>query len=115
PRNDVSIYFEPNRTRLTEAARRELDEVVAVLREHPEAPVSIVGHTALYGTEDGRLEISQGRAQAVAAYLRSLGWEAQTEPSIAWVGSQNPVTREQDEQERNRRVEITIGGDGAAP
>ena len=111
PRSESTVYFEPNRTRLTEAARRELNEVASLLREHPEVPVSIVGHTALYGTEEGRMEISQGRAQGVAAYLRSRGWEPRTDPSVEWVGSQNPATRERDQQQQNRRVQITIGED----
>ncbi|MFW5693853.1 MAG: OmpA family protein [Alkalispirochaeta sp.] len=108
---EVSVYFEPNRTTLTEAARRELDRVASTVQDHPDVPVSIVGHTALYGTEDGRTEISRGRAQAVAAYLRSRGWEPRTEPTVEWVGSQDPVTRDRDQQQRNRRVEIFIHGD----
>jgi outer membrane protein OmpA-like peptidoglycan-associated protein len=109
PQTEALVYFEPNRTRLTDGARRELDELASVLRANPEVTVSIIGHTALYGTEEGRMEISQGRAQGVASYLRSRGWEPAGEPSIQWVGSQDPVTRDRDEQHLNRRVEISIG------
>ncbi|MEX2445095.1 MAG: OmpA family protein [Alkalispirochaeta sp.] len=111
PRIDLEVYFEPNRTGLTGAARRELDELVPALRKHPQEPVSIVGHTALYGTEAGRMEISRGRAQGVASYLRSQGWEPQADSSVRWVGSQDPVTREPDSQHRNRRVEVFVGKD----
>lgn len=111
PDTALQVYFEPNQTQLTAAARRELDELAEVLREYPQVPVSIVGHTALYGTEEGRLEISRGRAEEVATYLSNRGWQPASEPSVRWVGSRDPITRDRDAQQQNRRVEISIGED----
>lgn len=111
PDTALQVYFGPNQTQLTAATRRELDELVEVLREYPQVPVTIVGHTALYGTEEGRLEISQGRAEGVATYLRDQGWRPANEPSVRWVGSRDPITRERDAQQQNRRVEISVGED----
>ncbi len=111
PDTALQVYFGPNQTQLTAATRRELDELVEVLREYPQVPVTIVGHTALYGTEEGRLEISRGRAEGVATYLRDQGWRPASEPSVRWVGSRDPITRDRDEQQQNRRVEISVGED----
>lgn len=110
PLREFLVYFRPDDTRLTAAAQRRLEEVAATLSEAgASTPVRIVGHTALFGTEEGRFEISRGRAENVYSYLRSLGWEPEREPTIAWEGSTDPVTRARDEQELNRRVEVEIG------
>jgi outer membrane protein OmpA-like peptidoglycan-associated protein len=100
------VYFGPNDTRLTATARDRIAELVVRLNEYPSVPVSIVGHTALFGTEEGRMEISRGRAQAVERELRNLGWRPQTPPQLGWVGSSEPVTRDPDRQNENRRVRI---------
>ena len=106
PAVSAFVYFDPNDTRLTPAARRQIAELVVQLNRQPSVPVSIVGHTALFGTEEGRMEISRGRAQAVEQELRNLGWRPETPPQLGWVGSSEPVTRVPERQNENRRVRI---------
>lgn len=109
PRREIVIYFEPDRIRLTEEARSTLRSVADRLPEAKESVVRIVGHTALFGTEEGRFEISRGRAERVYEFLLQLAWEPETTPTVAWEASQDPVTLDRDEQWRNRRVEIEVG------
>jgi outer membrane protein OmpA-like peptidoglycan-associated protein len=111
PQREYAVYFEPDETELTEPAREELREIAGVLQRFPEAQVRIVGHTALFGTEEGRIEISRGRAQNVFQFLRREGWEPEAEPTVAWEASTDPVTLDREEQQLNRRVEIEIGSE----
>ncbi|MFW6251455.1 MAG: OmpA family protein [Alkalispirochaetaceae bacterium] len=108
PEREFVVYFEPDETELTESARSELREIAGSLQDAPEASVRIVGHTALFGTEEGRVEISRGRAENVERFLRQTGWEPEGAATVAWEGSTDPVTRDPDAQGRNRRVEIEI-------
>lgn len=109
PEREFVVYFEPNETDLTAGARAELANVAALLRELPDARVRIVGHTALFGTEEGRREISRGRAEEVYRFLRQQGWEPEREAVVAWEASTDPVTRDRGQQRLNRRVEIEVG------
>jgi outer membrane protein OmpA-like peptidoglycan-associated protein len=102
------VYFEPNRTYLTGAAREELDALLPVLVNDPTLALFLEGHTALFGTEEGRAEISRGRAEGVLAYLVERGWSPETVPEILWQGSREPVTRDRMQQHLNRRVEILL-------
>lgn len=113
PEQEYVVYFEPDNTTLTPAARRELAEIAQQLQRRPEAEVRIVGHTALFGTEEGRIEISRGRAENAFQFLRAQGWQPAAEATVAWEGSTDPVTRDRDEQRLNRRVEIEIAGESA--
>ncbi len=111
PRQEFVVYFTPDDTVLTREAEARLEGVAAALAESgADTPVRIVGHTALFGTEEGRASISRGRAEAVYEYLTALGWRPEVAPTVAWEASREPVTREREEQELNRRVEIEIGG-----
>jgi len=101
-----TIYFDPDSTVLTQRARSELQETARILEERDGIQVEIIGHCALYGTEEGRAEISRLRAINTEAYLRSQGWNPDSLPAVSGRGAREPVTRVKDEQYRNRRVEI---------
>ena len=106
----LRLYFAPNDTVLSASSRSTLDQLAREITPFEDAYLTVVGHTALFGNEEGRVEISRGRALNVVAYLRSIGWRSRVEPEVRWVGSQEPVTRLRAEQERNRRVVITVAG-----
>ncbi|MFP4113125.1 MAG: OmpA family protein [Spirochaetota bacterium] len=119
-RAEAIVYFEPESAVLRAATKEELNLVAAGIAQwigaggDPET-VTIVaeGHTALYDTEASRLELSRERAAAVADYLsdalneRGIG---RPEIETSGRGGQEPVTRTESEQWRNRRVELTITG-----
>ncbi|MFP4266394.1 MAG: OmpA family protein [Spirochaetaceae bacterium] len=105
---DTTIFFEPNRSGITSTAAEKLSRLAEELAEYPEAELKITGHCALYGTEQGRIELSQQRAKAVENFLYRQGWSPETPPEVTGVGGKDPLTRDRDRQHVNRRVEITI-------
>lgn len=102
------IYFSPNNTTINRNAVLLLKELAVELKKNTNALVEISGHCAMSGTEEGREELSRERAYNVVAYLKQEGWEPVTEPVVRWYGGTQPVTSEEEEMYRNRRVEIRI-------
>ena len=88
----------------------KLQEIANILSNIPGIKIQVSGHTALAGTAENRLRISQERAQTVAVYLVSLG--ACNEDNITYIGygAERPVADNTTPEGMalNRRVEITI-------
>lgn len=104
-----SVYFAPDSPVLDANARSRLAAAAERLAAYPsDASVRIIGHTALAGTEQGRYDLSRQRAQNAFAYLQSAGWEARQAVTVQGIGGEQPVTRDPERQELNRRVEITV-------
>ncbi|MBK9175181.1 MAG: OmpA family protein [Flavobacteriales bacterium] len=55
------ITFDVNKTEIKPQSRKTLEEITAMLREHPELKVSIEGHTDSDGANDANMTLSQGR------------------------------------------------------
>jgi outer membrane protein OmpA-like peptidoglycan-associated protein len=74
-RFDLLVNFEFNSDRLTQAAKDNLDQFAKALRDPRLKGVKfeIDGHTDASGTELYNLGLSERRADAVVAYLASLG------------------------------------------
>ena len=116
---DLTLYFLPEQATLIPATRSELDATAEAINEWVAAggdaarlTVELVGHTALYGTQASRLELSRERSRVAASYLRT----ELEERGITGVGlrsegrgGREPVTRDESEEWRNRRVELTLG------
>jgi outer membrane protein OmpA-like peptidoglycan-associated protein len=100
------ISFPPDSAELTAQAKAELDTILQVLSRNPGKPIAIVGHCALFGTEQGRIELSRARARQVLRYLLDSGWQPAEDPTSRGIGAAEPITRDPDEQARNRRVEL---------
>ncbi len=114
---EATVYFTPDSPAITPETRRSLEELAAELNAELEAgaeirAVTLHGHTAIAGPERGRQRLSEQRAERVYAALLELGLppgEAELEElQISGFGSSRPVTRDPEEQQRNRRVEIRI-------
>ncbi len=101
------LYFTPDSAVLTAETRSELDRLVSELRRYPAARIEINGHCAPHGTEQGRQELSELRAQGVADYLRQRGIDLET-AEVRGLGAREPVSMADDKQHLNRRVEIFI-------
>jgi outer membrane protein OmpA-like peptidoglycan-associated protein len=108
---ETVIYFQPDSANLTVAGREKLSQLLPELRQVPGNRVIIAGHCALYGTEQGRMDLSADRARAVYSYLQQQGWSPNRDPQLQWYGGKQPVTTARDEQQLNRRVEITVEPD----
>lgn len=100
------VYFFPNNTRIPPESEETLRKILVYLLENPDLNVKLMGHCAIAGTEAGRREISEQRAKNVEEWFRRNGWKPTTTPEVLGQASLSPLTRDPDEQEINRRVEI---------
>ena len=101
------LYFTPDSAVLTAETRAALNRLLPELRRYREAEITITGHCAPHGTEKGRQELSELRAEGVADYLRQNGIDVQP-AHVRGIGAREPVTMQTEEQYLNRRVEIVI-------
>ena len=102
------VLFLPDSPELTDLAKERLNRIP--LREDGGilTLLQIRGHCALWGTEAGRQKLSVERAEAVAGYLADRGAIILPETIIEGLGATEPLTRDPDNQEVNRRVEILL-------
>lgn len=90
-----------------------LDEVVEVLRQHPEIKVKVDGHTDSSGNPATNLRLSQARAEAVMRYLVEKGIDASRMEARGY-GDTVPIVDNITLQGRgvNRRVEFVVVEEG---
>jgi phosphate transport system substrate-binding protein len=88
-------------------AARDLDRLVAFLREHPRAKLRLLGFADAIGSVPTNQKLSLERARAIAAELAMRGVHA---PVIKGLGSQMPVASNDTDsgKQRNRRVEAWL-------
>jgi outer membrane protein OmpA-like peptidoglycan-associated protein len=105
-----NFQFVADSAELQESEKEKLQEIAQILIQVPGRKIRIVGHTALAGTEEGRITLSLERAQAVASYFVSLGARQDSEITTMGYGAEQPIADNATAagMERNRRVEIII-------
>jgi K(+)-stimulated pyrophosphate-energized sodium pump len=103
------IAFENDSAALTPASRDQIDNFATILRAYPTASVTIAGYTDNLDAEDKNLQLSQARAEAVAARLIAAGVSSDRVRAEGH-GSQNPVADNATEAARmqNRRIALQI-------
>lgn len=91
------------------AARTNLSELAASLREYPETEVLIVGHTDSTGSDSYNMSLSHRRSEAARNYLVSQGVNA-SRIRVEGRGESEPITSNETAagQAQNRRVEVAI-------
>jgi outer membrane protein OmpA-like peptidoglycan-associated protein len=106
----LRIVFASDTVGLTEAERVKLREIIPILERYPDKRILVAGYTALAGDLEGRVQVSTGRARAVADYLVSLNVRRADEIVVQGYGAQNPQGNNATAEGRalNRRVEITF-------
>lgn len=67
------IQYPYDKAIITDTARRVLDKLFKILEQYPEMEIELRSHTDCKGDAGYNLELSQGRADAAAAYLISKG------------------------------------------
>ncbi len=105
-----SVYFETARATIKPTSYPLLDQIAALLQEHPEVlRVRIEGHTDSRGDDAYNLKLSQERAAEVRAYLVDKGVAAKRLSSIGY-GEQRPLDPREIERawSENRRVDFWI-------
>ena len=86
-----------------------LDRVAATLGEYNKTVIEVAGHTDSVGSDTYNQQLSERRANSVAAYLAGRGVDRSRVVTIG-AGEAHPVASNDTEEGRaqNRRVEITI-------
>lgn len=103
------LYFETGGIQLTPASRAQLPDILAAVKTHPAADISVTGHTDSVGTDRLNERLAERRAHFVADWLKGSGLQTQA-IDVGSHGERNPLVPTPDgvAEPRNRRVEVTI-------
>lgn len=107
------IHFELNKATLKDDAETKeiLQTVADVLKENPQiTKLRVEGHTDDQGTDDHNLKLSQGRAEAVVAWLTTTGGIDKSRLDAKGWGEGRPLVANDSDanREQNRRVEFKL-------
>lgn len=105
------IFFDFDRSDLTEDARQTLQTKAEALRQFPDIRIRIEGHADERGTVEYNLALGERRADAARAYLVDLGIDPDRMTVISY-GEERPQVDGQNEAawSQNRRDEFVILG-----
>ena len=104
-----NIFFDFDKTTLRSESFPELDKVVELLEQNSGLFIEIGGHTDDKGSDGYNERLSQGRAEAVRAYLMGKWIEPARVTAKGYGESKPEVPNDSEEnQQINRRVEFTI-------
>ncbi len=103
------VFFEYDKSDLTDAARTTLQKQAAWLQRFGAVTLAVEGHCDERGTREYNLALGARRAQAVKDYLASLGVSAARLDTISY-GKERPVCVESNDAcfAQNRRGVSTI-------
>ncbi len=103
------IRFKSGTNIVTQSSFGKLDNVVKIMKTHPEYNIKVSGYTDSAGREESNLLLSEKRAQAVKEYLAGHGI-SESRISAKGYGEANPIADNATAAGRakNRRVEFEI-------
>ncbi|MDR2127026.1 MAG: OmpA family protein [Prevotellaceae bacterium] len=104
------IFYEYNKSRLTEKSKQELDKYVQYFDEYPELVVEIGSHTDSRGSNAYNMKLSEQRAKSVVDYFISKGIDAKR---LVWKGYGEeqlliPDAKTEAEHQANRRTVFKV-------
>ncbi len=108
--NFDDLNFKFGTTELAPESKRQLDNIVAILKAFPDVKIKIGGYTDKKGDNAVNLKLSDGRAKAVQAALQKAGVGGQV-PEAEGYGEQFATVDENasdDERKVDRRTAIRI-------
>lgn len=109
----ATIYFDYDRSDITDDSRAKLDAKVPILSQNAAVRIRIAGHTDSRGSDEYNLALGQRRAAAAKRYLTDRGIDG-SRIEIVSFGEERGTCSEESEScwSRNRRDEFEItGGD----
>ena len=107
----ATIYFDYDRSDITDDSRTKLDAKVPVLTQNTGVRIRIAGHTDSRGSDEYNLALGQRRAAAAKRYLTDRGIDG-SRIEIVSFGEERPTCTDESEGcwQRNRRDEFEITG-----
>lgn len=106
-----NIFFVRSQAELLTESHTELDQLVAILKEHPTLEIELGGHTDNMGQSSLNYDLSLQRVDEVKRYLVAHGIPEHRLQTKGY-GDTQPIASNDKElnRRRNRRVEFTILG-----
>ena len=103
------LYFVEGGDTLTAASQRELENVLAEIKQRPAPDLIVVGHTDRVGSVADNDRLALRRAEKLRAQLIAQGFAADS-ITVSGRGEREPLAPTADEvaEARNRRVEILV-------
>ena len=103
------VLFDFNKSNLTPASTRSVNELADILKKYPDTDVLIEGHTDDKGSDDYNMTLSERRAQSVSSYLSGKNIASSRLRTVGY-GEKQPVASNDTEEGRsqNRRVTFVI-------
>jgi outer membrane protein OmpA-like peptidoglycan-associated protein len=99
---------------LTDASKKSLDELRAILNKYSDTNIEVQGHTDNSGSDDYNLTLSQKRAESSGQYILSKGiapnrltWKGYGESKLL-NKCKDGVKCSEDDHAKNRRTEFKI-------
>ena len=105
-----NIQFVADTANMLPGEREKLAKLSEILLRYPDRDILVGGHSALAGSEAGRMPLSIERATVVADYLIANNIRPQSHIVVRGYGSDRPIADNNTEagRQKNRRVEITL-------
>jgi peptidoglycan-associated lipoprotein len=106
------VYFDYDRSDLTENAKRLLAQVAEILVNENRFIVTVEGHTDARGTEDYNISLGARRSTVVREFLIAYGVDASRLVSVSY-GKERPKVQGTDETaySKNRRAHFRVSID----
>jgi choice-of-anchor C domain-containing protein len=106
----AEILFDTGESTLRPRATAALGQLAAVIREHPNLPIEIEGHTDSVGTRAYNEQLSLDRAEAVKRWLVANGSVPASRMTTRGFGPTRPVASNDtaEGRQKNRRVEVRL-------
>jgi choice-of-anchor C domain-containing protein len=106
----AEILFDTGEFTLKPRATEALGQLAALIRDHPDLPIEIEGHTDSVGTRASNDRLSVNRAEAVKRWLVTRGAVPESRMTTRGFGPTRPVAPNGTAQGRqqNRRVEVRL-------
>ncbi len=109
----LQVFFDFDKSTLTEATLKELQKAVAFVKKYPGAKIRLDGYTDSIGTDAYNIKLSERRAAAVKDYLIKEAGVDSSKITAVGNGEADPVADNKTAggRAKNRRVEISILSD----
>jgi len=106
---DSGLLFDTNKSVLKSASKENLTKLAVILNKYPDTEILLEGHTDSEGTEEHNMDLSQRRANSVAAFMSTKQVNETRFTTMAY-GETQPVASNEtlDGKAQNRRVEVAI-------
>jgi peptidoglycan-associated lipoprotein len=105
-----TVNFAFNSSQLDQQAMATLQQQADWIRQFPEVRFRVYGHTDLVGSNAYNRALGLRRAEAVVAYLSTLGISRSRLEAVASFGEEQPLVVTQGQERRNRRTVTEVSG-----